>query len=389
MLTLSIREKQIRSKILNRKPQCQVKKSKSESEKKLFMEKVAQKTSVTDTEERISKILKANKQIHPFLQYQPVIETTPLSIGSINIDTCDKEDITEIHTEQNATNLISLKYKKVTNTLPEFLAKKKSDIKQKNKFLSILITSHLQMLDAVAKLQSIETPIIHFNINEQTTLYDIINATPVLSDFRMAITSTDVETDEIFNNLIPQYEDYEPWPIEIFILSHLLNSERSDFNIEDIIKKFTSSHFFTSQTQQNPEKLQEFENMLKEIYTNVNTTDKEQHIKELKKTALTWDVYSIAILFVTLLRNLQIDIENYEFMKQYMNILNETIFSDPITRPSIKTIVEKIKTIFSSISKDIYQSFLNSLLQREPNPTKEEDNAQLKEELQEDVQELP
>jgi hypothetical protein len=76
-------------------------------------------------------------------------------------------------------------------------------------------------------------------------------------------------------------------------------------------------------------------------------------------------------------------------MKQYMGILNETIFSDPRARPPIKTIVEKIKAIFtSSIKTETYQSFLNSLLEREP-ITKEEDNAQLKEELQEEVQEIP
>jgi hypothetical protein len=293
--------------------------------------------------------------------------------------------MSDINTEQNTTNLISLKYKKVIHKLSDFLSKKKSDIKQKNKFLSILITSHLQLLDSVSKLQQLETPIIHFNINEQTILYDTVNATPVLSDFRMAMTTTDVDTDEIFHNLIPQYDEYEPWPIEIFILSHLLNNDTTNENLEDIIKKFTSSHFFTSHTKENPEKLQEFENMLKEIYKNMNTIDKEQQIKALKKSAVTWDVYSIAILFVTILTNLQIDVANYDFMKQYIEILNETIFSDSTDRPPIKTIVEKIKTIFTSVNTETYQSFLNSLLQEKPK-TKEE-SPQLLEELQEEVPE--
>ena len=196
-LALSIREKQIRSKILNRKPQCQIKQEEESSS--MYVEKVTLKTSVTDIEEHISELLKSNKQIHPFLQYQPIIETTPITLGSIKIENCDEDDMNEISTEQT-TNLLSIKYKKLTTTLSEYLVLKKSDIKPKNHFLSILLTSHLQLLDAIEKLQQLETPIIHFNINEQTILYDTINATPVLSDFRMAMTTTDIDTDEIFQN---------------------------------------------------------------------------------------------------------------------------------------------------------------------------------------------
>ena len=367
LLALNIREKQIRSKILNKKPQCKIKSESESEEKKIYTEKVSQKTSVTDTEERISEILKSNKQIHPFLQYQPIIETTPITFGSLNLDTCDEEEMTEINKESTPeTKLISLKYKNIEQTLYDFLVLKKSDIKQKNKFLSIFITSHLQLLNAVEKLHKLETPIIHFNINEQTILYDTINATPVLSDFRMAMTTSDIESDEIFQHLIPQYETYEPWSIEVFILSQQMNNEdnkTTSIDMENIITKFTSSPFFTSYRQKSPEKIQEFENMIK------SNESQYQDTKELKKHSLTWDVYSISILFLTLLKQLQIDIENYDFMKQYVNLLNKTILSQPSDRPTIKAIVEEIQIIFSKITKEEYQSFLNSL--REPeNPEK-------------------
>jgi len=134
--------------------------------------------------------------------------------------------------------------------------------------------------------------------------------------------------------------------------------------------------------------------MLKKKY--VNTTDKSQQIQDLKKYSLTWDVYSISILFTTLILKLQIDIDNYDFMKEYMNILLKTIFSDPISRPPIKTIVEKIESIFRSIKKEEYQSFLNSLQKEETKQeetkqeeTKQEDNHELLEEAAEEVLPLP
>jgi hypothetical protein len=72
-------------------------------------------------------------------------------------------------------------------------------------------------------------------------------------------------------------------------------------------------------------------------------------------------------------------------MKQYMEILNETIFSDPRSRRPIKTIVERIESIFTSVNRETYQSFLNSLLQE--TPAKKETTPQLLEEITEEIPE--
>ena len=310
--------------------------------------------------------MKENKQIHPFLIYQPLIEISPLSIGTINITACEEEEMNEINTEKE-TNLVSLKYKKITETLQDFLLKRKSDIKQKNKFLSILITSNLQILDAISKMQVITQPIIHFNINEETILYDNINAIPVISDFRMAFTKSDMDDNEIFMNLIPEYEDYSPWPIEIHILSNIMSNPNENPNINEIINKYISTEFFQ---KQNPEKVKEFENILNKYVerTQISNKPKNEIIETLKQNVLSWDVYSICILFVTLLQELEIETSIYGFMKQYVDVLNNVIFSEPNNRPQIKEIVEEIERIFTtSIKKEEYKLFLTSLQENKEN----------------------
>jgi hypothetical protein len=362
---LNIREKQIRSKIINRKRQCEKEKEKEKDKSSIFTEKVSLKTVITENEEKIANILKENKQLHPFLIYQPLIEISPLSIGTINITACEEEEMNEINTEKE-TNLVSLKYKKITETLQDFLLKRKSDIKQKNKFLSILITSNLQILDAISKMQVITQPIIHFNINEETILYDNINAIPVISDFRMAFTKSDMDDNEIFMNLIPEYEDYSPWPIEIYILSNILN-ENPNENINEIIKKYISTEFFQ---KQNPEKVKEFENILNKYVetTQISNKPKNEIIEILKQNVFSWDVYSICILFVTLLQELEIETSIYGFMKQYVDVLNKVIFSEPSNRPQIKEIVDEIERIFTrSINKEEYKLFLTSLQEKKEN----------------------
>ena len=312
--------------------------------------------------------MKENKQIHPFLIYQPLIEISPLSIGTINITACEEEEMNEINTEKES-NLVSLKYKKITETLQEYLLKRKSDIKQKNKFLPILITSNLQILDAISKMQVISSPIIHFNINEETILYDKINAIPVISDFRMAFTKSDMENNEIFMNLIPEYEDYSPWPIEIYILSNILSNsnENPNENINELIKRYISTEFFQ---KQNPEKVKEFENVLNQYVetTQISNKPKNEIIDILKQNVFSWDVYSVCILFVTLLQELEIDTSIYGFMKQYVDVLNKVIFSEPNNRPQIKEIVEEIERIFTtSINKEEYKLFLTNLQENKEN----------------------
>lgn len=362
---MEIQEKQIRSKILNKKGRCEIK----PKEESIFTEKVSLKSEIIENEEKISNILKENKQIHPFLMYQPLIEISPLSIGTINMEACDDEGYEGYEGEEKESKLVLLKYKKITETLEDYLLKRKSDIKQKNKFLPILIRSNLQLLDAISKLQILTSPIIHFNINEETILYDTINATPVISDFRLAFTHTELNNNEIFMNLIPEYEDYSPWSFEIFILSKLISNNESPIEMKQFVKTFISTEFFQ---KQNPEKVKEFENILnKYVETELSSKPNNEIIEILKKSSLSWDIYSICILFMTLLQEFQIETTRYGFMKQYVDVLNKVIFSEPKNRPHIKEIIEEIEKIFTtSIKKEEYQLFLTSLQKTNTNTNK-------------------
>jgi hypothetical protein len=91
-------------------------------------------------------------------------------------------------------------------------------------------------------------------------------------------------------------------------------------------------------------------------------------IEILKENVFSWDVYSICILFVTLLQELEIETSIYGFMKQYVDVLNKVIFSEPNNRPKIKDIVEEIERIFTTaINKEEYKLFLTSLQEKKEN----------------------
>ena len=388
---LSTREKNIRSKVLNKKPPCEMKQKESSSP---YTEKVQIKNELTATEQELSELLKTNHQkIKSFLYFQPLIETTPLSMGTINqedLNNCEDEDILRPAENQENKELILCKYKKIGKKqfLQEYLKTKTQDIKQKNVFIQVLAHSHLQLLDSISKLQSIEPPIIHFYLTNENILYDDMNATPVITDFRMGFTKDKLYIPEKMENLFPEYEDSDVWPIEVFFISKLLNHSTSNAtNTEsteneqeqvasqnqtelifteqmatDFIQTYTQMSLFSnSPSLQN--KKDEFTTNMQMYFQPLFNKPNKEVLNTLKQTVLSWDVFSLTTVFLTILRELNVESmkETHEFIKRYAVVLEEYILFDPMKRPSIETVIQKIQAVFQSISMEEYNTFVDNL----------------------------
>jgi hypothetical protein len=136
----SIKEKNIRSKLIN-KIQKQCRKKESADSPTKYIEKVQLQSVLTDTEEEISNILKSySDKLHVFLYFQPVISRESLSIGSITpetIDTCKDEELDVITNPENISKIISTKYKKIgteSQTLFSFMKPKQKRLNKKTVF---------------------------------------------------------------------------------------------------------------------------------------------------------------------------------------------------------------------------------------------------------------
>jgi len=341
-------EKSLRSKILNKKPPCQ----KKQPSKPQYIEKVQVKTPLTQTEEIISKIIKSQKDIHPFLYFQPLIQSSPLSVGSVT--DCEIPD-ESVQTNQSQSKLIETKYKKTTTqTFIQFLESQyKQTQKQKNKFIQILVNSHLQLLHAINLLQTIDPPTPHFHITPQTLLYNEIDATPVLTDFRLSFTKTTLDKEES-DELFPTYNNYTEWPFEIYLLSHIIENPN---NTNDQLEEIANSYADMTQLQQPPNTT---------IYQN---KDPQTLKTELKSTYTTWDVFAITQIIYTFMTEHQIPIDQ-PFMKSYNDLLLSYLTAEPKQRPTITQLQQNIQNIFQSVPKNEYLSFLSSLTENKSLETK-------------------
>jgi hypothetical protein len=333
------RELSLRSKILNQPLPCQ--KKQPPNNKNIYIEKIQLKTPLTENEATISRQIKEQCP-QAFLYFQPLIETTPLQTNTIT----DCEEGTE--QPPNPTDeLIETKYKK-TGTIPltKFLKSHIATQKQKNKFIQLLVHTHLQLLHSIQTVQSLDPPIIHFHLTPETLQYNTIDATPVITDFRLAFTKKTLENPEENKDLFPPYENIPSYPFEVFLLSKLTEETPPDLT--------QISEAFAQQTNMAAPK---------------NTIQYEIPPADIRKKVLahhlTWDPYAIHQYIYSFMTTHQIPMDK-PFMTQYKDLLVSYLTVEPGQRPSIQTTQENIKNIFKSVPKKDYLGFITSLTDLQP-----------------------
>ena len=331
---LQERELSLRSKILNQPLPCK----KKQTTPTTYIEKIQVKTPLTDNEATISRQIKEQCK-QAFLYFQPLVETSPLQVNTIT----ECED----NSTPNSTptdEVIETKYKKTaTQPLTQFLQAHIATPKQKNKFIQLLVHTHLQLLHEIQTLQKLDPPIIHFHLTPDTLQYNPIDATPVITDFRLAFTKTTLENPEENKDLFPPYENIPQYPFEVFLLSKLQEDTPMEASSLAPI-----AEAFAQQTNISPPSITPYE-----------TTPQEIRTKAIAHH-LTWDPYAIHQYIYSFMTTHQIPTDR-PFMTQYNDLLVSYLTSSPDQRPSIETTKENITNIFKSVPKKDYLVFLASL----------------------------
>jgi hypothetical protein len=325
---LAKKEKALRSKILNYPKQCK-KKNNTNSDIPKYTERVQLKTPLTDNERRISELLleqSANFPVH--LYFRPLIESADLSIGTIsseNFEDCGEEDIAEIAQATTTKEIIETKYKYAEKlTLANYLNSKKREPKSNNHYLQTLVTSHLQLLESIEYLQTAQ--IIHFNIHPDIILYDPNNATPMITDFRMAFTEQDMDDKEKFTELFPLFEN-KFWAPEIHEIARIVE--------EPPVEEQEEEEF----PVQEPQEKNDHQNQMQG----------GESIEALKATCKSWDIFAVNQMIIELTKH----ITDIPFMTKYISICSQ--------HPAKPDIKKSIEEIFQSIPRSEYESFLTQM----------------------------
>ena len=353
----SIAEQKNRIQILMEdKAICSLRQPPSEDEKNPTIKKIQLQTPLVDYEWEISQ--KIQQIPHASLYFSTMIEPpTPIQIGSItedNIEKCDKKPTTHKNPPQ-PNQLISTTYKRREAI---YLQQYISQLKQTDSeyiFMTIPDT-FLQLLYALKKLQTQENPIILFDIYPESILYD---ENPFFNNHRMAFEQQELLSKEKRHDLIPHYDlPYPTIAIEIWLLSNIVEQEEP-FDPEKIKQWITNYH------QQDQPFMTEYETYLQQF----KSWDLLE--EELIKTANTWDLYALAIIYKQLSSNLKLEelriqideTPKYPFLEEWYKIIESILYTIPSNRATIDQIIEKLENSFKLVDKELYQAFLIEILE--------------------------
>lgn len=298
--------------------------------KKKMISKIT--SSITTQENDLGKIIQTIPQYNSY--FAPILNSCPINLGEIN-----NEELQKCQFIQNEKQTLdssgngNLLYN--SNTI-RFVGKQSIyDVLYRSSFTKIL-SCHIHLLKALTLLQTIDDPIIHYDLKENNIIFDEIYSVPIIIDFGISFLSSKLKTinKDVF---YVHYDKYPPWCIEIVIISYIVHT------IEDTSSTITNKDISDLKTvcsnfvKQNPvfktgfdsNELLEFENSLLSFIDSFVSKSWEDLTQSLVAKYLTWDNYSICVIFYDILINYDINSVEQPFVIVYKTIIKNIILSPP------------------------------------------------------------
>jgi len=197
-----------------------------------------------------------------------------------------------------------------------------------------------------------------------------IRKLPVLSNFNLSFKIEDLKTE--MENLFPNYEEYSPWPIEVYLASQIANAKEQKQDLETtIIEKEEMENWIATFTESpiyqriaSEERRELIKIQLTQYLQPIIKKSLKTLYENLIESAKTWDTYSMCILWLDtfILLELNEKIQEYNFIRDFTELMKTIVYANPNARPSIEYIENAIYEIFLQISNEKYQKFLSELV---------------------------
>ena len=173
-------------------------------------------------------------------------------------------------------------------------------------------------------------------------------------------------------NLFPNYEEYSPWSIEVYLASQIANAKEQNQDLETtLIEKEEMDNWITEfiespiyQRIASEERRELIKIQLTQYFQPIIQKSLKSLYDNLIESAKTWDTYSMCILWLDtfILLELNEKMEEYNFIRDFIELMKSIVYANPNARPSIEYIENAIYEIFLQITNEKYQKFLSELV---------------------------
>jgi serine/threonine protein kinase len=315
--------------------------------KEEYIIKIQQKEETSENETLIGKKIMTIKNYKNY--FAPILQTENINISSLDDEEMDQCDI--FHKNEDPT--AKYESEKIKYIGKDTLLKYYLKILSNDKFINVFIENHIILLEALEKLESAQ--IIHYDLKENNVMIQESDKRPIIIDFGLSIDSTKSMEKHFYS----YYTEYAPWCIDIIFLSYMIKQVGKNWQTTIITANninFILNDFFKNNPINKKILIQDERNIWKTKLVNyfnqfVNKPWKTLY-DELIKYRFTWDNYSIIVMYLFMIYELElIQYSSSTFLNDYINLLKANMITTPIERSTPTILKHKILKLFKSVQR--------------------------------------
>lgn len=355
--------------------------------------KVQRKEETSDNEIEIGKKLMNIKSYASY--FAPIVESCEVDISNIIDDEfrkCEfikrKED--SMVKSQSSNNELNFEINKITYVGKETLSSyyyKLFTKKDPVEFIRQFINGYTILMKGAKKMGDID--IVHYDIKENNIMCRQTGR-PIYIDFGLSfdMSELNLEDNSYFDKFYIFEPSYSPWCMDINLINYAINEigEKmetmkdiltlpvSNFQIGDFMKIYFEKQTTLIELLSEEELKIMKENMMNyflEMEKSSGGISKlrwKQVVGELSKYYKSWDVYSVSICYLSLIKSLNLEmlVKEAPFILEFTKLLKTIIVSTPDKRADAGSVIGELKKI-KTISKEEMENLATSIKKKREN----------------------
>lgn len=355
--------------------------------------KVQRKEETSDNEIEIGKKLMNIKSYASY--FAPIVESCEVDISNIIDDEfrkCEfikrKED--SMVKSQSSNNELNFEINKITYVGKETLSSYYYKLFTKNdpvEFIRQFINGYKILMKGAKKMGDID--IVHYDIKENNIMCRQTGR-PIYIDFGLSFDMSELslEDNSYFDKFYIFEPSYSPWCMDINLINYAVNEIGAKMeNMKDILTLPVSNFqigefmkiYFEKQTTLTELLSDEELKIMKENMMNyflemekssggISKLRWKQVIGELSKYYKSWDVYSVSICYLSLIKSLNLEmlVKEAPFILEFTKLLKTIIVSSPDKRAEAESVISELKKI-KTISKEELENLATSIKKKREN----------------------
>lgn len=315
-----------------------------------YITKIQKKKNTADRETQLGALIRTIPSYANF--FAPVVDTCDVGLGLLQNDELREcEFLSKTGTLQTTYTTNKIKYVGQQSIADYLLSVLHSKPKR---FFFELVRTFVYGLRGISKLN--QKGIYHLDLKDNNIMVHEKDHVPIIIDFGLSITDDLIQTSpkDAFFTYGP---DYGPWCFEICLATYLvdLSKQLSQSTLLEIVNQFFIENPAMNELIDKDERDDYKKRIVAYITPLIGKPSADIYAK-LCATKASWDTYSLAVIYLELLKNLDIG-GLHPKMTQVRDFLKAIVVADPEKRmdaPTTKGVFEKtFKTITRMENKQL------------------------------------